>query len=313
MTKKSQNTCQLPTKIQQLQTPLNDIFSKIFETAWQIYGALQQQTDDAKFGSKNASGEEQLALDVLADTIIFSSLSKLPFLHSLCSEERENAELISPNGSFSVAYDPLDGSSLVGTNLSIGSIFGIYAASGADNGFRADSIVASAYVVYGVQLGIAITTKELKEVWYFVSNGNSEMQFQKKLSLSNSGKINATGGTQKDWSDTHKMAIWELFKKGYRLRYSGGMVPDLHHILAKGGGIFSYPATSKNPQGKLRALFEVFPFALIFENANGLAYTLNLQGERGALLHLKINDIHDRIPCYFGSREEVEFVTNFRQ
>ncbi len=88
---------------------------------------------------------------------------------------------------------------------------------------------------------------------------------------------------------------------GYRLRYSGGMVPDLHHILLKGGGIFSYPATIDKPKGKLRALFEVFPFALIFERAGGKA--IDDKGIR--LLDREVKHHHDTLPCFFGSKEEI--------
>jgi fructose-1,6-bisphosphatase I len=120
--------------------------------------------------------------------------------------------------------------------------------------------------------------------------------------LESKGKINAPGGTQKNWSKTHKRFIRSLFKEGYRLRYSGGMVPDLHQILLKGGGLFSYPDTTDKPDGKLRALFEVFPFALIFENAQGEAVD-NL-GNR--VLDYEIESYHDTLPCFFGSKYEIE-------
>jgi len=92
-----------------------------------------------------------------------------------------------------------------------------------------------------------------------------------------------------------------LFAEGYRLRYSGGMVPDLHQILLKGGGLFSYPGTADKPDGKLRKLFEVFPFAFVYEMAGGEA--IDDKGNR--LLELSCNDPHETTPCFFGSRYEV--------
>ena len=148
----------------------------------------------------------------------------------------------------------------MGANLSVGSIFGIY-----HKEFLPNNLVAAVYVIYGMVIGVGIASKLKKGVDYFVFNGE-HFDFQKTLVLKEEGKLNSPGGTQKYWSKEHKDTIDDLFQKGYRLRYSGGMVPDLHHILIKGGGLFSYPATTDSPKGKLRMLFEVFPFAFIFEN-----------------------------------------------
>jgi len=94
-----------------------------------------------------------------------------------------------------------------------------------------------------------------------------------------------------------------IFMDGYRLRYSGGMVPDLHQILLKGGGLFSYPSTSDVPKGKLRMIFEVFPFAFVYEKAGGEA----IDG-KGRILDLSPAHPHDTTPCFFGSKNEIERV-----
>lgn len=189
----------------------------------------------------------------------------------------------------------------------MGSIFGIYKGK-----FLPQNLVASAYVVYGMVIGIGFASLLKTGVDYFVYDGK-EFQPQKTLNLSHKGKLNATGGTQKNWSKFHKHKMESFFEKGYRLRYSGGMVPDLHHILVKGGGIFSYPSTSDAPHGKLRMLFEVFPFAFIFERAGGAAICLQEDGtgnkiEAKRLLELTPQHLHDTTPCFFGSVEEIEFV-----
>ena len=132
---------------------------------------------------------------------------------------------------------------------------------------------------------------------------DNKFHFLKELHLKDKGKLNAPGGTQKYWATYHKEMIDNFFKEGYRLRYSGGMVPDLHHILLKGGGIFSYPGTSDKPKGKLRMLFEVFPFAYIFEKAGGQA----INGYK-RILDLSPTHIHDTTPCFFGSNYEIEKV-----
>jgi fructose-1,6-bisphosphatase I len=121
--------------------------------------------------------------------------------------------------------------------------------------------------------------------------------------LNNSGKINAPGGTQQFWAPFHKTMIDSFFARGYRLRYSGGMVPDLHQILLKGGGLFSYPGASDKPEGKLRMLFEVFPFAFIFEKAGGKAVDGAVR-----VLEKEPRHVHDTSPCFFGSSDEVNEV-----
>ena len=94
--------------------------------------------------------------------------------------------------------------------------------------------------------------------------------------------------------------IDSLFASGYRLRYSGGMVPDLHQILIKGGGLFSYPATQDAPNGKLRKLFEVFPMSFIYEQAGGEA----IDGAR-RILDRACDSLHQSTPCFLGSKEEI--------
>ena len=95
--------------------------------------------------------------------------------------------------------------------------------------------------------------------------------------------------------------------QGYRLRYSGAMVSDLHQILLKGGGLFSYPATSDAPKGKLRALFEVLPFAFIYERAGGATS----DGYSATLFDMKVEKIHQTTPCFFGSKDEINLLHKF--
>jgi len=142
---------------------------------------------------------------------------------------------------------------------------------------------------------------ENKTKLYLLQNG--EFEFVKEIRLSEKGKLNAPGGTQQNWEPYHKAMVDGLFQEGYRLRYSGGMVPDLHQILLKGGGLFSYPATSDRPNGKLRKLFEVFPFAFVYKTSGGEA----IDG-KNELLNLECSHIHDTSPCFFGSKYEIAVV-----
>ncbi|RDU71030.1 fructose-bisphosphatase class I [Helicobacter aurati] len=332
-------------------TSITESVSQIIEALKQ--GALQLarllETREIQYSSHaNASGDNQLQIDIAADNLFGKILSSLS-IKGFASEEREGVvlcdmtcfqkfdsnlqsddslqrdkqdnilqgallqELLSSNvliqsstiytltmQDLLVAFDPLDGSSLMDSNLSIGSIFGIYAHT-----FAPQNLIASLYFLYGPRLELVVA-KDSQSLHYLYNPSTGTWHFIQELKLQQKGKINATGGTQKYWDIKHFELVQSFFREGYRLRYSGGMVPDLHQILCKGGGIFSYPATSDSPTGKLRKLFEVYPFALIFEYAGGGA----IDGKT-RLLDGDVKSIHESTPCFFGSHEEIQRVREF--
>lgn len=261
--------------------------------------ALLSQSDGTYSATHNATGDTQLQADVQADLLIEEALAMIPAIKGICSEEKEEALALNPAGRYLIAYDPLDGSSLMGANLSVGTIFGVY-----EGEFKAENLIASAYILYGPRLELVIAHERVE--LYRFSEGRFSLVAPLKLEAK--GKLNAPGGTQRHWHPKHKALIDSLFEEGYRLRYSGGMVPDLHHILVKGGGLFSYPATADSPRGKLRLLFEVLPFAFIFEKAGGAA----IDG-KNRLLELVPASLHDTAPCFFGSAYEIDRVRSTYQ
>ena len=180
-------------------------------------------------------------------------------------------------------------------NFAVGSIFGIY-----ENEASARNLKAAVYSIYSARLELIICEQKSAPKLYRL-NQNGEFALVKELKIGEKGKINACGGTQKEWSPTHAKLIKSLFDEGYRLRYSGAMVSDIHQILCKGGGLFSYPATTKAPQGKLRAFFEVLPMAFIVENAGGKT----TDGTHDTLFELEFNALHATTPCFFGSAYEI--------
>ena len=272
---------------------MRDIFDAIQRSAKRIKTAI----DVKDFGyseSENSSGETQLQLDIKCDMIIEEEFSGVLSINTIASEEKEDAVQFRNDAPYFIAYDPLDGSSLIDVNLSVGSIFGIY-----KGGFGAENMVASCYIVYGPRVEMVFAENKVK--LYLLQAGDFE--FFKEINLNEKGKLNAPGGTQQNWEPYHKELVDSFFKDGYRLRYSGGMVPDLHQILLKGGGLFSYPATSDKPEGKLRKLFEVFPFAYMYTKAGGEA----IDGKND-LLTLSCSHVHDTSPCFFGSKYEISRV-----
>ena len=277
---------------------MTTIFDTIKAVAFEIDNAIK--TSDLGYSdSENSSGEDQLKLDVQSDIIIEKAFASVAVVKNLVSEEKEGVLELNEDGKYTICYDPLDGSSLVDVNLSVGSIFGIY-----EGELQASNLVASVYVVYGPRIELMIATKGEAPVLSRVIGG--EFKEIGSVTMGEKGKLNAPGGTQQNWCDYHKTFIDDLFAEGYRLRYSGGMVPDLHQIMLKGGGLFSYPGTSDKPHGKLRQLFEVIPFAFMYEQAGGQA--INNKGMR--LMELIPSHPHDTSPCFFGSNYEIEALKN---
>ena len=273
---------------------MEELLEAIQKSAIRIKKAIDVK-DIGYSQEQNSSGETQLQLDIQCDLIIEEELSHVKSVHTLASEEKEDAMLVNENGKYLIGFDPLDGSSLVDVNLSVGSIFGIY-----KNSFTGSDMIASCYVVYGPRVELVFAYEGLVKL-YLLQAG--EFEFVKEIHLKEKGNLNAPGGTQQNWEPYHKEMVDGLFKEGYRLRYSGGMVPDLHQILLKGGGLFSYPGTSDRPEGKLRQVFEVFPFAMIFEYAGGEA----IDGQERVLSQIP-RHVHDTSPCFFGSKYEIERV-----
>ena len=273
---------------------MQEILVAIQKSAMRIKKAIDVK-DIGYSQEQNSSGETQLQLDIQCDLIIEEELSHVASVHTLASEEKEESMLINKDGKYLIGFDPLDGSSLVDVNLSVGSIFGIY-----ENDFTGADMIASCYVVYGPRVEL-VFAYEGKVKLYLLQAGDFE--FVKEIHLKEKGNLNAPGGTQQNWEPYHKEMVDSFFQEGYRLRYSGGMVPDLHQILLKGGGLFSYPGTSDRPEGKLRQVFEVFPFAMIFEFAGGAAIDGKMR-----VLDQTPKHVHDTSPCFFGSNYEIERV-----
>ena len=269
---------------------MRDIFDAIQKSAIRIKDAIDVK-DIGYSQQENSSGETQLELDIKCDMIIEEEFAKVASIHTIASEEKTHEEVLHEDGEYFIAYDPLDGSSLVDVNLSVGSIFGIYKYA-----FGTKHMVAACYVVYGPRVEMVFAENKTK--LYLLQAGVFE--FVKEIRLTQKGKLMAPGGTQQNWAPYHKEMIDGFFKEGYRLRYSGGMVPDLHQILLKGGGLFSYPGTSDKPEGKLRRLFEVFPFAFIYEKSGGGA----IDGVND-LMTLGHAHTHDTAICFFGSEYEI--------
>jgi fructose-1,6-bisphosphatase I len=255
-------------------------------------------------GFKNVFDEEQLSLDRSADEILKNQLEYSGFVREYASEEQDSVIQIGKGDEkYFITADPLDGSSLVDTNLAIGTIIGIHRESMLADGRK--TLAAAMYITYGPLITMVYSAG--KGTHEFVLNREGEYVLSEEdIKLKDKGDIYSLGGLRKDWTPEHLKYVEFLEKEGYKLRYSGGFVPDINQVLIKRGGVFTYPALKKSPKGKLRLLFELQPMAFIIENAGGMA-----TNGKEDILSLKVEDLNQRCPIYIGSRFEVEKAKEF--
>ncbi|MGL2827219.1 class 1 fructose-bisphosphatase [Helicobacter pylori] len=243
---------------------------------------------------ENSSGDTPIKADLALDKFLEETFLSLENVKSVFSEEKETP-VTKENGSYLIAYDPLDGSSVMEANFLVGTIMGVY-----EKDYKAQNLVASLYVVFGHKIELVVALEEVYRYAFY----QNKFHFIETIVLENKGKIVASGGNQKDFSLGLKKALEGFFAENYRLRYSGSMVADVHHVLVKKGGVFSYP------QKKLRKLFEVFPLALIIEKAKGEAFYFD-KGVKKRLLEQGVESYHEKSECYLASPHEAQILEKY--
>ncbi|RKV14665.1 class 1 fructose-bisphosphatase [Helicobacter pylori] len=243
---------------------------------------------------ENSSGDTPIKADLALDKFLEENFLSLENIKSVFSEEKETP-VTKENGSYLIAYDPLDGSSVMEANFLVGTIIGVY-----EKDYKAQNLVASLYVVFGHKIELVVALDKVYRYAFY----QNKFHFIETIVLENKGKIVASGGNQKDFSLGLKKALEGFFAENYRLRYSGSMVADVHHVLVKKGGMFSYP------QKKLRKLFEVFPLALMVEKAKGEAFYFD-KGVKKRLLEQSVENYHEKSECYLASQHEAQILEKY--
>ncbi len=248
-------------------------------------------------GTSNLYGETQLELDVLADRIIRKRMTHTGVIACIASEEDDEIQVVDPNGKYSIAYDPLDGSSLVDVNLAVGTIVGIY--KGADVLSPGRELVAALYVLYGPRCTLVYTTGH--GTHEFAMNALMEYTLvQEDIKIAETGNIYAPGGTRNKYTPAVEAFVSDLEDRGSKLRYSGGFVPDINQVLIKGHGVFLYPHLKGLPRGKLRLLYELNPMAFLIEQAGGAA-----SNGHKRILDVEPEGIGHCEPVFIGSKADV--------
>ena len=274
-------------------------------------------------GETNVQGEEVQKLDDLANKTIINFLSRGGKTCVLGSEEEEEPILTPagyPSGKYVVLFDPLDGSSNIDVNVSIGTIFSIHERKsqvGTKGGIEdlqqpGTKQVAAGYVIYGSSTMLVYTTGEGVHGFtldpavgeFFLSHVNIRMPERGAIYSVNEGNAARWSEPVRSWVDWLKTPD-KTSGRPYSARYVGSLVADFHRTLLK-GGIFAYPADSKNEHGKLRLMYEAAPMAMIAEQAGGAATTGSAR-----ILELVPETLHQRVPLYIGSKGDVEDACRF--
>jgi fructose-1,6-bisphosphatase I len=269
-------------------------------------------------GDTNVQGEQVQKLDAYANDVMCTVLERSARCAMVVSEELGDARVLTESGRYIVCFDPLDGSSNIDVNISIGTIFCVLRAQSAGGRLLEGAlqpgtrIAAAGYAVYGSATTLFLSTGRGVQGFtldpgvgeFFLSHAN--------VRCPESGTTYSINeGNSVHWADPVRR--WNAWIKSedkeggrpYGHRYVGSLVADAHRTLMK-GGIFAYPADRKNPKGKLRLLYEANPMAYLFEQAGGAA-----TDGVDRILGLEPRSIHDRTPLVIGSTKDVDAYREF--
>ena len=275
------------------------------------------------FGKENIQGEQQQKLDVFANDVFIQTLTNREIVCGIGSEE--NDDFITISGSdganknkYVVLMDPLDGSSNIDVNVSVGTIFSIYRrvseigtpVTQEDFLQKGNAQVAAGYVIYGSSTMLVYTTGNGVNGFtldpalgtFFLSHPDMKIAEDGMIYSVNEGNFKQFDRGVKEYIDYCKD---DSSKSPYSGRYIGSLVADVHRNMLK-GGIYMYPGTISKPNGKLRLLYECNPFAMIIEQAGGKA----TDGKQ-RILDIEPTELHQRVPFFCGSKNMIEKLESY--
>ena len=290
-------------------------------------GGVLGDAGDAGAASINVQGEAQKKLDVLSNEILLEANAWGGHLAGLASEEMDTSHPIPdkyPRGNYLLMFDPLDGSSNIDVNVSVGTIFSVLRCpegviTPADEHFlqAGSAQVAAGYCVYGPQTTLVLTVGHGTHAFTLDREVGSFVLTTRGMKIPEETKEFAVNmSNQRFWEAPMQAYVGDLLAgrdgprgKDFNMRWIASMVADVHRILTR-GGIFSYPLDSKcAPKGgKLRLMYEANPMALLVEQAGGAAST-----GREDILSLRPTQLHQRVPVFLGSKKEVEAAVGYHR
>ncbi len=276
-------------------------------------------------GSENVQGEVQKKLDILSNEILLEANEWGGHLAAMASEEMESFHPIPnryPKGEYMLLFDPLDGSSNIDVNVTIGTIFSVLKApEGMAEPSEQDFLqpgtrqVAAGYAVYGPQTVLVLTCGNGVHCFTLDREMGSWVMTQRDIQIpADTAEYAINASNSRHWFPPVKRYISELEAgktgprgKNFNMRWIASMVADVHRILNR-GGIFMYPADARDPDkpGKLRLMYEANPMSFIIEQAGGAA-----SDGRQRILDIQPTSLHQRVAVFLGSTNEVERVTSY--
>lgn len=310
-------------------TALNAILSDIATACKKISIAIDVGALEGNMGnlhSENVQGEVQKALDIIANDIFIESVQKSGYVAGLVSEELDDVievdEINRQFGQYVILFDPLDGSSNVNVNISVGTIFSILKSCNeqpvlADYCQSGTNQVCAGYALYGTSTMLVLTTGHGVDGFTLDKETNEFYLTHPQMQINNDTQEFAINmSNYRFWQAPVQQYIDECLQgkegergKDFNMRWVASMVAEIHRILIR-GGVFMYPIDSKIKKngGKLRLLYEANPMAMIIEQAGGLA----ING-RSRILDIVPSQIHQRVPVIMGSRHEIERISAYHE
>jgi fructose-1,6-bisphosphatase I len=254
-------------------------------------------THQGKAESDNIYGEQQARMDVWADGLFIKELGESGLVRYLASEEQPEVMEFESDSDLGISIDPLDGSSLLSVNLTVGTIVGIHRGGVLKPG---NEMIGAMYVIYGPLTVLVYTLGD--GVHEFVLNADGDFVLRRENLTIGSERRLGQGAARNTYLPFHEKFISRLESEGYKIRFSGSFVADVHQILHK-GGVFTYPGFQGSERGKLRLLFECAPMGYIVTQAGG-----GVSDGSVDLLSVQPKSISDRIPVYIGGKWEIELI-----
>lgn len=265
-------------------------------------------------GSTNVQGEDVKKLDIIANDALKRVLGYRGNVGIIASEEDNEPRVIQqvePEDSYIIMFDPLDGSSNIDVNVSVGTIFTIFQNPPHIDGVEKSVLqpgsrqVAAGYVLYGSSTVLVYTCGNGVHQFTLDPQFGAFLMTRENMRMpEHAGTYSVNEAYLHRFPEPYQRYLhWSKHPEGggYSSRYVGSLVADFHRILVK-GGIFLYPPTTEQPRGKLRLMYECNPLAFLAEQAGGLA----LAPGRGRVMDIEPENVHDRIPLVIGSRRNVE-------
>ncbi len=254
-------------------------------------------TRQGKTDTSNVYGEQQAAMDKWADELLINELGGSGLIRYLASEEQPELLEFESESDIALSVDPLDGSSLLGVNLAMGTIVGIHRGGVLKPG---EEMVGAVYIIYGP---LTVLVYSLGDgVHEFALNADGDFILQKENMKIGSEKRMGPGAARNTYLPFHEEYISKLEADGYKIRFSGSFVADVHQILHK-GGVFTYPGYQGSVRGKLRLLFECAPMGYIVTQAGGAVSDGYVD-----LLSIVPESISERVPVYIGGKREINLI-----